>query len=153
LGKLPAIDEALRCGRLSYAKVRALRRVATPETEVKLLEMALVATGAQLERLCRGYRAVGEGEKAPAPEERSVHRRLLPGGRVKLELVLEPDEADLVLRAVDRAREGSAEQAEAPQPGTAQAAGAAESGGGPRKRCAGWPATAAWWQSSTTGRR
>ncbi len=54
LGKLPEIDEALRSGRLSYAKVRALTRVATPEIEVKLLEMALVATGAQLERLCRG---------------------------------------------------------------------------------------------------
>jgi hypothetical protein len=68
LGRLPAFDEALRSGRLSYAKVRALTRVATPE-------------------------------------ERSVHRRLLPGGRVKLELVLEPDEANLVLRAVDRAQE------------------------------------------------
>ena len=72
--------------------------------------MALVATGAQLERLCRGYRAVVEGERAPAPEERSVRLRQLPGGMVKLELVLEPDEADLILRAVDRAREVHAEQ-------------------------------------------
>ena len=40
-----------------------------------------------------------------------MHRRLLPGGMVKLELVLEPDEADLILRAVDRAREVRAEQA------------------------------------------
>jgi hypothetical protein len=31
---------------------------------------------------------------------------------VKLELVLEPDEADLILRALDRAREVHAEQAE-----------------------------------------
>ncbi len=54
LGKLPAIDEALRSARLSYAKVRALTRVATPQNEGKLLEMALLATGAQLERLCRG---------------------------------------------------------------------------------------------------
>jgi Domain of unknown function (DUF222) len=30
LGRLPAIDEALRSARLSYAKVRALTRVATP---------------------------------------------------------------------------------------------------------------------------
>jgi hypothetical protein len=200
LGKLPAINEALRSGRLSYAKVRALTRVATPETEPKLLEMALVATGAQLERLCRGYRAVGEGEKAPAPEERSVHQRLLPGGMVKLELVLEPDEADLILRAVDRAREVHAAQAESggvsaetSWPSRADGAvrlaesflaGQAVTGSGgerfqvmvhldqeasvltapwrapwrtarafPRKRCAGWLATAAWWQSTTTGRR
>jgi hypothetical protein len=53
---LPAIDEALRVGKLSYAKARALTRVAAPETEAKLMEVAVVATGAQLERLCRGYR-------------------------------------------------------------------------------------------------
>ena len=38
LGRLPAIDEALRSARLSYAKVRALTRVATPENEAKLLD-------------------------------------------------------------------------------------------------------------------
>jgi hypothetical protein len=105
LGKLPAIDEALRLGKLSYAKARALTRVATPETEAKLLELAVVATGAQLERLCRGYRRALAPEQALAIEERSVRRRDLPGGMVKLEIVLEPDEADLVLRALDRARE------------------------------------------------
>ena len=110
LGKLPAIDEALHSGRLSYSKVRALTRVATPETETGLLDMALIATGAQLERLCRGYRSVIDGGRAPRPEERSVHRRWLPGGMVKLELVLEADEADMILRAVDRAREVNADQ-------------------------------------------
>jgi hypothetical protein len=109
---LPAIDESLRTARLSYAKVRALTRVATPENEAKLLEMALIATGAQLERLCRGYRGVLDSERTPAPEERSVRQRLLPGGMVKLELVLEPDEADLILRAIERAREVHARQAE-----------------------------------------
>ncbi len=105
LGTLPAIDEALRTARLSYAKVRALTRVATPDNEASLLKMALLATGAQLEVLCRGYRRVVDGEGTPTPEERSVRHRLLPGGMVKLELVLEPDEADLILRAVERARE------------------------------------------------
>jgi len=117
LGTLPLIDEALRRADLSYAKARALTRVATPANEDRLLAMALVATGAQLERLCRGYRTVAEGRKAPAPEERSVRRRLLPGGMVKLELVLEADEADLVVHAVDRAREVRAEQAAPPLEG------------------------------------
>ncbi len=112
LGELPAIDEAFRSATLSYAKVRALTRVATPQNEGQLLEMALVATGAQLERLCRGYRAARAQQTEPAPEERSVYRRLLPGGMVKLELVLAPDEADLILRAVQRAREVQTEQAE-----------------------------------------
>jgi hypothetical protein len=105
LGKLPAIDGALAEGRLSYAKVRALSRVATPHNEAKLLEMALYATGAQLERICRGLRTALATDEGPAREERSVRRRLLPGGMVKLEIVLCPDEADLVVRALDRARE------------------------------------------------
>jgi hypothetical protein len=105
LGKLPAIDGALKAGKLSYAKVRALTRVATPENEANLLEVALFATGAQLERLCRGYRGALVADGAPASAERSVRRRDLPGGMVKLEIVLMPDEAELVLRALDRARE------------------------------------------------
>jgi hypothetical protein len=110
LGKLPALDGALKAGKLSYAKVRALTRVATPETEAQLLELAMVATGAQLERLCRGYRSALAADNALPPAERSVRRRDLPGGMVKLEIVLLPDEADLVLRALDRAREdGQAE--------------------------------------------
>ena len=64
LGSLPAIDEALRQARLSYAKVRALTRVATPENEALLLKLALEATGAQLERLCRGYRSVLAADEA-----------------------------------------------------------------------------------------
>jgi len=105
LGKLPAIDEAFRSARVSYAKVRAMTRVATAENEGRLLDLALVATAAQLERICRGCRAVLDAETAPLPEERSVYRRVLPGGMVKLALVLHPDEADLVLRAIERARE------------------------------------------------
>jgi hypothetical protein len=125
LGNLPAIDEAFRVARLSYAKVRALTRVATPQNENRLLTMALVATGAQLEQLCRGYRSVVAAEAVPPPEERSVRRRLLPGGMVRLELVLEPDEADLVTRAIQRAREVHAEQAEPPEASAAETAAAA----------------------------
>lgn len=105
LGQLPKIDEALRVGKLSYAKVRALTRVATAANEAKLLDLALAATGAQLERICRGYRGAMNPDRPCVPEDRGVRKRLLPGGMVKLEIVLSADEADLVLRAVDCARE------------------------------------------------
>jgi hypothetical protein len=105
LGKLPAIDQALETGKLSYAKARALTRIAKPETEAELVAMSAYATGAQLERLCRGYRRVLAGDESPAPEERTVRRRDLPGGMVRLEITLNPDEADLVMRALDCARE------------------------------------------------
>jgi hypothetical protein len=87
------------------SKVRALTRVATPENEARLLELALYATGAQLERMCRGYRSALAADVAPSPEDRCVRQRVLPSGMVKLEIVLSPDEADLVMRALDRARE------------------------------------------------
>jgi hypothetical protein len=111
LGALPAIDGALAAGKLSYAKVRALSRVATPNNEATLLELAMYATGAQLERLCRGYRTALTADEAPSPEARSVRRRMLPGGMVKLEIVLCPDEAELVFQALDCAREVGHEDA------------------------------------------
>jgi hypothetical protein len=105
LGTLPAIDGALAEGKLSYAKVRALSRVATPDNEAKLLEMALYATGAQLERICRGFRNAQMADEGPRPRRGRCGGVLLPGGMVKLEVVLCPDEADLVMRALERARE------------------------------------------------
>jgi hypothetical protein len=62
LGRFAAIDEAMATGRLSYAKVRALTRVATVANEARLVQIALSTTGAQLERVCRRFRrAVDEG--------------------------------------------------------------------------------------------
>jgi hypothetical protein len=69
----------------------------------------LFATGAQLERICRGVRGALADEGSPT-EARSVRRRVLPGGMVKLEIVLAPDEADLVMRAVDCARASKGQQ-------------------------------------------
>ena len=136
LGDLPAIDRAFASATISYAKVRALTRVATPENEERLLDMALVATAAQLERVCRGYRAAGRLESEP--EERSVRRRVLPGGMVKVELILEPDEAELILRAAERAREVPTEQEEGDraesqeEPAAAGASAEAPASGGGR---------------------
>jgi hypothetical protein len=107
LGGLPAIDEALRQGKLSYAKVRALTRVATAENEGRLVDLALASTGAQLERICRTFRRV-VAELAPrdptADEGRYVSERALPSGMVRIEAVLHPDEAALVMKAIEAAR-------------------------------------------------
>ena len=40
LEALPWVSEAMRCGRVSYCKVRAITRVATPENEQLLLQVA-----------------------------------------------------------------------------------------------------------------
>src|SRR5256886_4200508 len=54
LGTLPLLAQALARGELSYAQVRALTRVATPETEEQLLALGRAGTPAPLERLGRG---------------------------------------------------------------------------------------------------
>ena len=48
LERLPKLSAAMRRGRVSYSKVRAVTRVATPETEPALLDVALAGTAALL---------------------------------------------------------------------------------------------------------
>jgi len=57
LGTLPLLAQALARGELSYAKVRALTRVATPETEARLLGWGARARPPMLS----GSSAVGGG--------------------------------------------------------------------------------------------
>jgi len=110
LGALPHIDHALEQGALSYAKVRALTRVATPENEAQLLELARTCTGAQLERICRQVRKVlnvtEDGDRID--DRRYLRHEVLDSGMVRLSAVLHPDEAALVMNAVDEARRHAA---------------------------------------------
>ena len=66
---LPTIAAAFDSGRLSYAKVRALTRIAAPDCEAALLEFALSATASQTERFCRAWRRVDDD-----PENRGPNR-------------------------------------------------------------------------------
>ena len=56
LPTLPRLAQALARGELSYAKVRALTRVATPETEERLLAVGRAGTAHHVERIVRGWR-------------------------------------------------------------------------------------------------
>lgn len=53
---LPRLAAELGAGRLSYAKARAIARVADADTEPVLLELAENCTAAQLERVVAGWR-------------------------------------------------------------------------------------------------
>lgn len=69
LGALPSITAEFAAGRLSYAKARALTRIATPETEQDLVAMAMPMTANQLERFAQAHRRVseaGSGQQRPA---------------------------------------------------------------------------------------
>jgi hypothetical protein len=62
------IRQEFAAGRLSYAKVRALTRIVTPETEADLVEMATPMTAGQLERFAHAHRRVSETDRGrPRP--------------------------------------------------------------------------------------
>jgi 5-methylcytosine-specific restriction endonuclease McrA len=109
LGALPGLSEALARGELSYAKVRALTRVATPATEARLLAVGRAGTAAHVERIVRGWRRVDR--KAEAREVarqhagRALHVYQDEDGMVVLRGRLAPEVGALLLRALDAARE------------------------------------------------
>jgi Domain of unknown function (DUF222)/HNH endonuclease len=71
LEELPLIRTEFAAGRLSYAKARALTRIATPETEADLVGMATPMTAGQLERFARAHRqASGDGNSGTGPGRR-----------------------------------------------------------------------------------
>ncbi|HEV8583495.1 MAG TPA: DUF222 domain-containing protein [Methylomirabilota bacterium] len=72
LGRLPVLADALARGELSYSKVRALTRVATPETEGRLLKVGRAGTAEHVERVVRGWRGVDR--KAEARDSLQRHR-------------------------------------------------------------------------------
>jgi hypothetical protein len=106
LGDLPLIDDALRLGQVSYSKVRAMVRVATTTNEAMLLEDARHATGQHLELICRKYaivvRAAKEVDEDYDREHRTLTRRDLEDGMVRLSATLRPEEAAVVWAALDQ---------------------------------------------------
>jgi 5-methylcytosine-specific restriction endonuclease McrA len=109
LGTLPALAEALARGELSYAKVRALTRVATPETEARLLAVGRAGTAVHVERIVRGWRRVDRlaeaREAARQHAGRALHVYQDEDGTVVLRGRLAPEVGALLLRALDAARE------------------------------------------------
>jgi hypothetical protein len=109
LGALPSLAEALARGELSYAKVRALTRVATPATEARLLAIGRAGTASHVGRIVRGWRHMDR--KAEAREAarqhggRALHVYQDEDGTVVLRARLAPEVGALLLRALDAARE------------------------------------------------
>jgi hypothetical protein len=109
LGTLPALAEALARGELSYAKVRAITRVATPATEARLLAVGRAGTAVHVERIVRGWRRVDRQAEAREAARQHAGRALRvyqdEDGTVVLRGRLTPEVCALLLRALDAARE------------------------------------------------
>ena len=109
LGTLPLLAQALARGELSYAKVRALTRVATPETEARLLGVGRAGTAAHVERIVRGWRCVdrrAETREATLRHAgRALHVHQDEDGMVVVRGRLEPEVGALFMQALAAARE------------------------------------------------
>jgi hypothetical protein len=123
--ELPAIGAAFGRGELSFAKVRALTRVATAESEGELLVLARACTAAQLERTVRAYRRVTTDEARAAQENASLTVFWSHDGSLEVHGRLAPEDGALLLRALEASRDrlwrGSAEPRPARQASNAEA--------------------------------
>lgn len=107
LEALPLASASMEAGQLSYAKVRALTRVATPANERKLVDVALAGTAAHVERVVRGWRRVDAAEERSQADTRHLRRTLTTwvddDGMVVIRGRLSPEVGALVQRALDAA--------------------------------------------------
>ena len=124
LADLNHIAAALARGQLSYSKVRALTRIATPDTEARLLAVALSSTAAQVERLVRGWRQADREAQPDAEQVRLASRGLRvqvdEEGMVAVRGRLTPEVGAVLLRAVEAALEQVPAPAEGEQATLAQ---------------------------------
>lgn len=120
LTELPRISQTMREGALSYSKVRALTRVATPENEGDLLDFAAHGTTAHVERLVRAWRQVDRNEAAELDRARHEARSLTvypdDDGSWAVRGRLDPEVGALLRKALDAAAEQLSRRAEEPGP-------------------------------------
>ena len=120
LGALPRFAEALSRGELSYAKVRALTRMATPETEERLLAVGRAGTACHIERIVRGWRRVDARaearENAHQHKSRALHVYQDEDGMVILRGRLTPEAGAVLIQALSAARETLYQRARAAAP-------------------------------------
>jgi hypothetical protein len=107
LAVMPRIPGALERGSISYAKARALTRVATPANEQELLEVARFGTAAQVEQVVRAWRRQDRLEELERDqrqhEARSVRLHIEEDGMYVLRGRLPPEVGALLERALEAA--------------------------------------------------
>ena len=100
LRDLPVIRARFAAAKLSYAKVRALTRIATPATEAGLAGLAGPMTANQLERFARAHRQVTAAGDAGARVRRRVVWRFEEDGSLSGTFRLPPLAGAVLLKAL-----------------------------------------------------
>jgi hypothetical protein len=105
LQELPAIRSAFSRGEVTLTKVRALTRVATPECEQGLLELAGALTASQLERALRAFRRMTSEEAGETHALEYVDYHWAEDGSLYLRARLPAEDGTVLVRALEAARE------------------------------------------------
>ena len=109
LGDLPLTSEAMKRGELSYSKVRALTRVARPETEKELVELGRAGTAAHIERVVRAWRRIDRSVEAADDELRDasshVTTHIDENGMFVIRGRLAPEAGEVLMKALKGASE------------------------------------------------
>ena len=100
LRDLPVIRAEFAAAHLSYAKVRALTRIATPVTEADLAEITAPMTASQLERFARAHRQVSRADDDKARLGRRLARRFEDDGTLSGTFRLLPAEGAVFLQSL-----------------------------------------------------
>ncbi len=106
LATLPLVSATMQRGAISYAKVRALTRVAAPDNEASLLDFAQAGTAAQVERFVGAWRRVDRVAAAQTETQylsRHLSASIDADGMVVIRGRLTPEVGAVVLRALEAA--------------------------------------------------
>ena len=106
---LPLISQAMRRGQLSYSKVRALTRVARPDTEESLVDLGRAGTAAHVEQTVRAWRRIDSTVEAREDELRdamsTVSTHIDENGMFVIRGRLAPEAGEVLTKALAAARE------------------------------------------------
>jgi len=116
LEQLPEIADAFAKGEISYSKVRAMTRVATPANESVLVHTARNGTAAQVEKLVRKYRWTQRRDAAQLAQRQNEFRKVSyffgMDGEFILSACLPPEIGAVVSKALQTAVEAVRESKE-----------------------------------------
>jgi hypothetical protein len=104
LRDLPQLTARMSAGRVSYAQVRAITRVATAADEGEWIELARHTTAAQLEKASRGVDRCRQDPKPAHEQPPAVTISWDDDGSLLLTIRISPHEAPAVLARLEQAR-------------------------------------------------
>ncbi len=105
LAQLPLIDASFASGKISYSKVRAMTRVATPQNEDFLLMIAQHGTASHVEKVVAKYKSVQTTNETAKEREQENTRKLVyfqdQDNMWVIHAKLPPEAGTLLIKAIE----------------------------------------------------